>query len=39
MGKLTRFFGNWIVALKTFPIAHLILVFLTGYGFYFIDAS
>ncbi len=39
MGKLTRFFGNWIVGLKTFPIAHLILVFLTGYGFYFIDAS
>lgn len=39
MGKLTRFFGNWIVALKTFPIAHLILVFLTGYGFYLVNTS
>ncbi|PZM85645.1 MAG: hypothetical protein DLD55_06335, partial [candidate division SR1 bacterium] len=39
MGKFTRFFGNWIIALKTFPIAHLILIFLTGYGFYLVDAS
>lgn len=39
MGKFARFFGNRIIALKTFPIAHVILVFLTGYGFYFIDAS
>ncbi len=39
MGKFACFFGNRIIALKTFPIAHLILVFLTGYGFYFIDAS
>lgn len=38
MGKLTRFFGNWITALKAFPVSHLILVFLTIYGFYLVDS-
>lgn len=35
--QIKRFFGNRIVALKTFPIAHLILAFLTVYACYLIE--